>query len=144
MNKRAYFDWNATAPLKAEARTAMISVMSNLGNPSSIHTEGRAAKAIIDTARMQLAEAFGASNSDIIFTSGATEAATLALNSKNIKCSKVEHPCISSHCENSLTVDANGKILISVAAVPGFRALLASPPTTSPTGYTSPSFSGGG
>ena len=60
----------------------MISVMSNLGNPSSIHTEGRAAKAIIDTARIQLAEAFGASNSDIIFTSGATEAATLALNSK--------------------------------------------------------------
>jgi cysteine desulfurase len=113
VNTRAYFDWNATAPLKAEARTAMISVMSNLGNPSSIHTEGRAAKAIIDTARMQLAEAFGASNSDIIFTSGATEAATLALNSKNIKCSKVEHPCISSHCENSLTVDANGKILIS-------------------------------
>ena len=72
MNTRAYFDWNATAPLKAEARTAMISVMSNLGNPSSIHTEGRAAKSIIDTARMQLAEAFGASNSDIIFTSGAT------------------------------------------------------------------------
>ena len=50
MNTRAYFDWNATAPLKAEARTAMISVMSNLGNPSSIHTQGRAAKAIIDTA----------------------------------------------------------------------------------------------
>ena len=113
MNKRAYFDWNATAPLKVEAKNAMISVMSNLGNPSSIHMEGRAAKAVIETARMQLTEAFGASNSDIIFTSGATEAATLALNSKRIRCSKIEHPCISSHCENTLTVNADGKVLIS-------------------------------
>ena len=46
MNKRAYFDWNATAPLREVSKAAMTQAMSNFGNPSSIHTEGRKAKAI--------------------------------------------------------------------------------------------------
>ena len=46
--KRCYLDYNATAPLRAEARTAMIAAMDLVGNPSSVHAEGRAAKAIVE------------------------------------------------------------------------------------------------
>jgi cysteine desulfurase len=48
---RTYLDWNATAPLRDEARSAMIAVMDVVGNPSSVHGEGRAATAIIENAR---------------------------------------------------------------------------------------------
>ena len=113
MNKRAYFDWNATAPLREVSKAAMTQAMSNFGNPSSIHTEGRKAKAIIETARIQIAEAFGAGNSDIIFTSGATEAAAIALRTREIECAGVEHPCILSNCVENLSTDGNGQILIS-------------------------------
>ena len=84
LNNRAYFDWNATAPLKQEAKTAMIKVMNELGNPSSIHAEGRAAKSVVEKAREQISDAFGAGSSEIIFTSGATESAKLALNNEII------------------------------------------------------------
>ena len=49
--RRSYLDYNATAPLRAEARAAMIAVMDQVGNPSSVHAEGRAAKAIVEKAR---------------------------------------------------------------------------------------------
>ena len=52
---RVYLDWNATAPLRDEARAAMIDAMDLLGNPSSVHAEGRAAKAVIERARTQIA-----------------------------------------------------------------------------------------
>ncbi|HAM91290.1 MAG TPA: aminotransferase, partial [Rhodobacteraceae bacterium] len=58
--RRCYLDYNATAPLRAEARTAMIAAMDQIGNPSSVHAEGRAAKAIVEKARGQIATAFGA------------------------------------------------------------------------------------
>jgi len=54
---RVYLDWNATAPLRAEARVAMAAAMDVVGNPSSVHAEGRAAKALIERARAQVAEA---------------------------------------------------------------------------------------
>ncbi len=76
---RVYLDWNATTPLRPEARAAMIAAMDVMGNPSSVHAEGRAAKAIIERARGQIAAALGAEGADIVFTSSATEAAALAL-----------------------------------------------------------------
>ena len=112
MNNRAYFDWNATAPLKQEAKTAMIKVMNELGNPSSIHAEGRAAKSVVEKAREQISDAFGAGSSEIIFTSGATEAAKLALNNHIVNCAALEHPCVLSNCENSLEVSKNGQVLV--------------------------------
>ena len=81
---RVYLDYNATAPLRAEARAAMVAAMDVVGNPSSVHAEGRAAKAIVERARGQVAEAAGALASDVVFVSGATEAAALALAGRGL------------------------------------------------------------
>lgn len=93
---RAYLDWNATAPLRPEARTAMIAAMDVVGNPSSVHGEGRKAKAIIERAREQISAAIGASGADIIFTSSATEAAALALDGQGFASLDAEHDCVSA------------------------------------------------
>ncbi|MEQ9258060.1 MAG: aminotransferase class V-fold PLP-dependent enzyme [Roseovarius sp.] len=72
---RVYLDYNATAPLRAEARAAMLAAMEVVGNPSSVHAEGRAAKALVERARAQVAAAVGCRAQEVVFTSGATEAA---------------------------------------------------------------------
>ncbi|MEM1277838.1 MAG: cysteine desulfurase family protein [Pseudomonadota bacterium] len=77
--KRVYLDWNATAPLRPEARAAMLAAMDQVGNPSSVHAEGRAAKKIIEKARGQVAALVGCDASELVFTSGATEAAATPL-----------------------------------------------------------------
>lgn len=74
---RVYLDYNATAPLRPEARDAMLAAMDVAGNPSSVHGEGRTAKAIVERARGQVAEAVGCKPQEVIFTSGATEAARI-------------------------------------------------------------------
>ena len=99
--KRVYLDWNATAPLRPEARAAMLAAMDCLGNPSSVHAEGRAAKAIVEKARGQVAAAVGASGADIVFTSSATEAAALALDGQNYAGSEMEHSCVTVWTEYS-------------------------------------------
>lgn len=76
---RAYMDWNATAPLLPEAREAFLRVGMMEGNPSSVHREGRAVRAEIEAARRKVAAAVEAKPADLIFTSGATEAANLVL-----------------------------------------------------------------
>lgn len=76
---RAYMDWNATAPLLPEAREAFLRVGLMEGNPSSVHREGRAVRAEIEAARRKVAAAVGAKPADVVFTSGATEAANLIL-----------------------------------------------------------------
>jgi len=73
VSRRVYLDWNATAPLRPEARAAMLEAMDLLGNPSSVHAEGRAARAIVERARAEVAALAGADPSEIVFTSGATE-----------------------------------------------------------------------
>ena len=77
---RVYLDWNATAPLRQEARGAMLAAMDVVGNPSSVHAEGRAAKAIVEKARGQVAALVGCAPGDVVFTSGATEAAHAVFN----------------------------------------------------------------
>jgi cysteine desulfurase len=79
MNRRVYLDWNATAPLRATARTAVLAALDVLGNPSSVHDEGRAARRLIEAARANVAALLGAEAKDVIFTSGGTEANGLAL-----------------------------------------------------------------
>lgn len=110
---RVYMDWNATAPLRPEARAAMIAAMDVLGNPSSVHAEGRAAKAIIERARGQVKDAFGASSADIAFTSGATEAAALVLADKDIQAASGEHDCIFVWTGPVLPTDANGIVTVT-------------------------------
>ena len=72
---RVYLDYNATAPLRPEARAAMLAAMDVVGNPSSVHAEGRAAKGLVEKARAQVAAAVGCKPQEVVFTSGATEAA---------------------------------------------------------------------
>jgi cysteine desulfurase len=76
---RAYLDHNATTPLRPAAREAMLAALSSCGNASSIHAEGRAARAQIEAAREQLAAFVGTEPKKVCFTSGATEALNLVL-----------------------------------------------------------------
>ncbi|MEM7684973.1 MAG: aminotransferase class V-fold PLP-dependent enzyme, partial [Pseudomonadota bacterium] len=94
--QRVYLDWNATAPLRPEARQAMLDAMDVVGNPSSVHAEGRAAKAIVEKARGQVAALVGCDPDEVVFTSGATEAANLAIHSEYevIYFSEAEHECV--------------------------------------------------
>jgi cysteine desulfurase len=78
--KRAYLDYNATAPLRAEAREAALKAMDTTGNPSSVHAEGRAARRIVEDARSEVARLTGVSSRNVTFTSGGAEAANAALN----------------------------------------------------------------
>ena len=107
---RAYLDYNSTVPLRLEAKQAMIDAMNVVGNPSSVHLEGRAAKNLIENSRVKIAEAIGAVGADIIFTSGATESAALALAGRNIMCSRVEHEAVSSWCSVKLSTDRSGMV----------------------------------
>jgi cysteine desulfurase len=93
---RCYLDHNATTPLRPEARRAMMDAMEVVGNPSSVHVEGRAAKAIVEKARTQVAEAIGATPGEVVFTSGATEAINLAFSQgwDHSACSPLEHDAV--------------------------------------------------
>jgi cysteine desulfurase len=116
MTAHLYLDWNATAPLRPEARAAMIAAMDLVGNPSSVHAEGRAARAIVERARVQVAAALGADGADIVFTSGATEAAALALEGRRLQCAGVEHDAVSAWCAVALPVDALGAVTVAEPA----------------------------
>lgn len=104
---RIYFDYNASAPLSEAAREAVIAALQVTGNPSSVHQEGRAAKALIEAARRDVAALCGAKADHVFFTSGATEAANTLLNPlykmgrselrlSHLYVSGTEHPCMLS------------------------------------------------
>jgi cysteine desulfurase len=79
MPDRVYLDWNATTPLRPEARQAMAAAWEMAGNPSSVHAEGRQARRLVEDARAAVSAAVGARPQDVVFTSGGTEANALAL-----------------------------------------------------------------
>lgn len=108
---RIYLDHNATTPLRAEARDAMLRAMDVVGNPSSVHAEGRAAKGLIETARLQVAEAVGASGADVVFTSGATEAAALALAGRALMAAPIEHDAVDAWVDARLSV-MDGSVVV--------------------------------
>jgi cysteine desulfurase len=110
MKQRVYLDWNATTPLRVEARAAMVAAMDVTGNPSSVHAEGRAARALVERARAQVAAALGADGADVIFTSGATEAAALALSGRGLSGSAVEHDAVRAWVIEDLVVDVDGRV----------------------------------
>jgi cysteine desulfurase len=97
---RSYLDHNAGSPLRPEAAVAMAEALREAGNPSSVHAEGRRARARIDAARETLAVAVGSPSEAIAFTSGATEAVNLAVasavgvGSKTLLVSAIEHDCV--------------------------------------------------
>ena len=104
MPRTVYFDYNATTPLDAEVRAAMLPFLDEFwGNPSSVHHVGRKARALLDDARDRAAKFLGAKPSEIIFTSGGTEANNLAIfgtaralkaKGKHLITSAVEHDAV--------------------------------------------------
>jgi cysteine desulfurase len=107
MTERIYFDWNATAPLRPEALAAVTAALGVTGNASSVHGEGRAARALIEAARESVAQLVGAEAKNVTFTSGATEANMLALTPAieigarkeprdRLFVSAIEHPSVKS------------------------------------------------
>jgi cysteine desulfurase len=107
MIERHYFDWNATAPLRPDAREAVVAALGVTGNASSVHAEGRAARQIIEAARQNVAALIGAQAKNVTFTSGATEANMMALTPSleiggrkalrdKLFLSAVEHPSVRS------------------------------------------------
>jgi cysteine desulfurase len=101
MTKRIYLDYNATAPLRPEVREAMVAAFDAYGNPSSVHAEGREARALVEAARAKVAALAGARPEEVIFTSGGTEANALALAAQageawQCYISAIEHPSVLS------------------------------------------------
>ena len=104
MTGRAYLDWNSTAPLRPAAREAVAAALALVGNPSSVHGEGRAARRLIEEARAEVAALVGADGRNVIFTSGGTEANALALSPAvesqghkicdRLLVSAIEHPSV--------------------------------------------------
>jgi len=76
---RIYLDHNASSPLRPEARAEMLAALGDPFNPSSVHTEGRRGKSLLEEARESIARGLGAKPKNLIFTASATEAANLAL-----------------------------------------------------------------
>ncbi|MFB4376407.1 cysteine desulfurase family protein [Agrobacterium tumefaciens] len=100
---RTYMDWNATAPLLPAVRDVLVSALDLAGNPSSVHREGRAARAAVEGARREVAALVSAQAAHVTFTSGATEAANLVLTPEfkmgrapvrygHLYVSAIEHP----------------------------------------------------
>lgn len=93
---RSYLDHNATSPLKPSARAAMLSALA-AGNASSIHAEGRAARALVDGAREEIAQVLGVLPQMIVFTASGTEANNLAVKGAPVErliLSRIEHPSV--------------------------------------------------
>ncbi len=135
--KRAYLDYNASAPLLAAARDAVVDALAQTGNPSSVHQEGRAAKAILESARRDVAALVNAKPDHVFFTSGATEAASTLLTPhymmgrapvrlSRLYVSASEHPCVLAGGQfaadqiDTVPVDRNGLLDLE-----RLRALLA-------------------
>jgi len=94
---RTYLDHNATSPLKPAAKSVMLAALDRAGNASSVHAEGRNARAIVEDAREAIARALGALPGMVIFTSGGSEANNLAVKGTAVErmlVSAVEHPSV--------------------------------------------------
>src|SRR5713226_7022211 len=76
---QVYLDHAATTPMLPEALDAMTEELAQLGNPSSLHNAGRRARRVVEESREQIAESYGARPSEVVFTSGGTEADNLAI-----------------------------------------------------------------
>jgi len=137
MAGRTYLDWNATTPLRPEARQAMAAACDLPGNPSSVHDEGRQARRIVEQARAAVAEAVGAQPRGVIFTSSGTEANALALTPglhrrpgatmQRLIVSAIEHASVLTG--GRFPADAVGRVPVMPSGVVDLRrleALLAS------------------
>lgn len=127
MRPIAYLDHNATSPLRPAAFDAMAEALRAGGNPSSVHASGRRARAIVDKARREVATLAGAEPSEIVFTSGGTEANNLALSGagrRRVLISAVEHDSVRRAVPQAEVLPVDGEGVLDLAALE--RALAAS------------------
>jgi cysteine desulfurase len=117
---RIYLDWNATAPLRPEARAAVVEAFDCVGNASSVHAEGRRARAIVESAREDVARLVGADQAMVVFTSGATESNAHVLRGPwdTVVSADIEHDSVTANIAASrarrieLPVDDDGIVEI--------------------------------
>ena len=152
-DKRAYLDYNATSPLRPEARRVMIETMETFGNPSSIHAEGRAARAIVEQARREVADLAGVSPRRVVFVGGGTEAANALLAPdlsaagrkgpwSRLVMSAGEHPCVlqghrfAADAAEIAALDSQGRVDMDAlrARLEGASAMLALQAANNETG----------
>jgi len=130
---RSYCDWNASAPILPEAADAVVRALA-LGNPSSVHAEGRAARAAVEVARADVAALVGVEPAQVTFTSGGTEAAATILQPMSedevLFIGNAEHPCVLAGGRyqrdriGHIPVDSDGRVEISeVDIAVGMRRL---------------------
>src|SRR4029078_2613814 len=127
MATAAYLDWNATAKLRPEAQAAVARALDVTGNPSSVHSAGRAARRLIEDARDKVAALVGVTSRDVVFTSGGTEANMLALSpalGEVLLISAIEHPSVRSGgrfaAAEDIRVTASGTV--DLTALPSLLA----------------------
>ncbi|MBI2719179.1 MAG: cysteine desulfurase [Rhizobiales bacterium] len=146
---RTYLDHNATSPLRPEARAAMAAVLDHCGNASSVHEEGRAAHAHLDSAREAVARALGALAPMVVFTSGGSEANNLALKGTPVErliLSAIEHPSVIEAAKTTgkpielIPVGADGVADLEALRLmlPGPRALVSLMLANNETGVIQP------
>jgi cysteine desulfurase len=139
MAERIYLDWNATTPLRPEAKAAMAHAWEVGGNPSSVHAEGREARRLVEDARAAVAAAVGAEAQNVIFTSGGTEANSLALTSgirrgkgpavERLLVSAIEHASVLSGGRFAAEATAHiGVTRDGIVDLDRLRVLLEGPP----------------
>ena len=114
-----YLDYNATAPLRHEVRDAMIAVMDEPFNPSSVHGFGQRARALVDEAREAVAARVGAAPEEVIFTSGGTEANALALNGDfpAVAITMIEHAAVQENAQQAFRIQVDGQGVVDLNAL---------------------------
>ncbi len=124
-----YLDATASEPLRPEARAAMLAAADAVGNPSSVHAAGRAARRLLEDARESLAASFGAPPANLVFTTGGTEADALAIHAlgagRRIIVSAVEHDAVRSAAPDAAVLPVNHD---GVADLDALARLLPGPP----------------
>ena len=158
MTDRIYLDWNATAPLRPQARAAALAALDSSGNPSSVHAEGRAARRLIEEAREKVAALVAAEPRNVVFTSGGTEANMLALTPASgpdgkvpdrLLISALEHPSVlaggrfAAAAVQRVPATGDGRIDLAaladaLAALEGRRALVSLMLANNETGVVQP------
>lgn len=126
-----YLDHNATAPLRPDALAAMQRALAApAGNPSSVHRFGQAARALIESARRQVAELVGAAPAGVVFTSGGTEANGLVVaGSRRLRvfASAVEHPSVLKAADDTATIPVDGDGVVDLTHLRTMLAAAAEP-----------------
>lgn len=130
MRPIAYLDHNATSPLRPAAFDAMAEALRMGGNPSSVHASGRRARATVDKARREVASLCGAASSEVVFTSGGTEANNLALSGagrRRVLVSAVEHDSVRRAVPHAEVLPVDGDGVLDLAALERALATSAEP-----------------